>query len=108
MLELCPNGELLGQLKKAGSFDIPVAAFYAAEIVSALEYLHSQGIIHRDLKPENVLLDEHMHVKLTDFGTAKVIGTEKNGMRSYEHAKGVFQLDLTPSWALQNMFLLSC
>jgi serine/threonine protein kinase len=93
VLELCPNGELLGQLKKVGSFDVNVAAFYAGEIVLALEYLHANGIIHRyfylilslltqvkrDLKPENVLLDEHMHVKLTDFGTSKIIGTEKNG-----------------------------
>jgi 3-phosphoinositide dependent protein kinase-1 len=50
VLELCPNGELLGQLKKSGSLDEKCAAFYAAEIVNALEALHSDGIIHRDLK----------------------------------------------------------
>jgi 3-phosphoinositide dependent protein kinase-1 len=32
------------------------------------------------LKPENLLLDEAMHIKLTDFGTAKIIGTDRNGM----------------------------
>ena len=38
--------------------------YYAAEIVSALEVLHTQGIIHRDLKPENILLDRKYHVKI--------------------------------------------
>ena len=37
---------------------------YAAEIVSALEYMVSKGIIHRDLKPENILLDSDHHVKI--------------------------------------------
>lgn len=76
-MELASNGELLGQLKKLGTFSLECAAFYSAELVQALEYLHSRGIIHRDLKPENVLLDEKMHLKLTDFGTAKIIGNEE-------------------------------
>jgi len=72
VLELCRNGELLTQLKTVGNFDEHVAAFYCGELFNSLKYLHGCGVIHRDVKPENLLLDEGMHLKLTDFGTAKM------------------------------------
>jgi serine/threonine protein kinase len=50
-----------------------VAKFYAAEVLLALEYLHSRKIIYRSLKLENILLDGHGHLKLVDFAFAKVI-----------------------------------
>lgn len=45
--------------------------FYAAEILLALEVLHSHHIIYRDLKPENVVIEKEGHIKLIDFGFAK-------------------------------------
>ncbi|ORY76543.1 kinase-like domain-containing protein [Leucosporidium creatinivorum] len=72
VLELAKNGELLKWIKKFGSFHLPSARFYAAQILSAVEHMHSKGVIHRDLKPENILLDDKMRVKITDFGTAKL------------------------------------
>ncbi|KAG0719728.1 Protein kinase DC2 [Chionoecetes opilio] len=71
LFEYVCGGELFAYLRNAGKFPLPAATFYAAEIVSALEYLHSLNIVYRDLKPENLLLDKKGHLKITDFGFAK-------------------------------------
>ncbi|XP_043567580.1 3-phosphoinositide-dependent protein kinase 1-like isoform X2 [Chiloscyllium plagiosum] len=81
-LSYAKNGELLKYIRKQGSFDENCTRFYSAEIVSALEYLHEIGIIHRDLKPENILLSEDMHIRITDFGTAKVLSSDSTQARA--------------------------
>jgi len=67
------GGELFSYLRSAARFNSSTTFFYTAEIVSALEYLHSLSIVYRDLKPENLLLDKEGHLKITDFGFAKRI-----------------------------------
>ena len=73
VLDVASGGELLGVLKKLGTFDVECTKYYGAQILDTIDYMHSRGVIHRDLKPENVLMDDQMHVKITDFGTAKIL-----------------------------------
>lgn len=73
VMDYAAGGEVFSHLRKAGRFTNDVAKIYAAEIVLALEALHSRDIVYRDLKPENLLLDERGHIKITDFGFAKKV-----------------------------------
>ncbi|KAI4175075.1 MAG: hypothetical protein LQ348_006238 [Seirophora lacunosa] len=82
VLDLASNGELLGVLKRLTTFDEGCTKFYGAEILDTIDFMHARGVIHRDLKPENVLLDEHMHVKITDFGTAKLLDSLKDAQKT--------------------------
>lgn len=77
VMEFVNGGEIYFHLKRAKRFHEDLIRFYAAELVVALQYLHDQRIIYRDLKPENILLDSVGHIKLTDFGLAKILTTEK-------------------------------
>lgn len=82
VLDLCKGGELLGVLKRMATFDEECTKFYGAQILDAIDYMHRRGVIHRDLKPENVLLDSQMHVKVTDFGTAKILKSRQGSLNS--------------------------
>mmetsp|Transcript_45575 Transcript_45575/g.145420 ORF Transcript_45575/g.145420 Transcript_45575/m.145420 type:complete len:343 (-) Transcript_45575:43-1071(-) len=73
VFEYCSGGELfdLVRAQPGGRVSEEASRFYAAEIVLALEHLHSHGIVHRDVRLENVLLSEDGHAKLADFGGAR-------------------------------------
>jgi len=73
LLEYVEKGSLSGLLKQYKTLSADLARFYAAEIISALEFMHSKNIVHRDLKPDNILMTKDYHCKLTDFGEAKKI-----------------------------------
>lgn len=50
------------------------------EILEAFEYAHSKGIVHQDIKPSNIILQEDGHIKIMDFGIAKIVSeVNQNG-----------------------------
>ncbi|GLJ23604.1 hypothetical protein SUGI_0447040 [Cryptomeria japonica] len=75
VVDYCSGGDLNGLRRRQPEkiFSENVIRFYAAEIILALEHLHSVGIVYRDLKPENVLVQEDGHIMLTDFDLSAVL-----------------------------------
>ncbi|XP_014492723.1 probable serine/threonine protein kinase IRE [Vigna radiata var. radiata] len=72
VMEYLNGGDLYSMLRNLGCLDENMTRVYIAEVVLALEYLHSLNVIHRDLKPDNLLIGQDGHIKLTDFGLSKV------------------------------------
>mmetsp|Transcript_5409 Transcript_5409/g.14516 ORF Transcript_5409/g.14516 Transcript_5409/m.14516 type:complete len:473 (+) Transcript_5409:29-1447(+) len=69
VMEYCEGGEFFRILQKQPRCRLREEAvrFYTAEVILALEYLHSLGFIYRDLKPENIMMRLNRHLALTDF-----------------------------------------
>jgi Tol biopolymer transport system component len=71
ILELV-DGETLADIIARGPLPMDEALKLARQIAEALEAAHDKGIVHRDLKPANVKVTADGHVKVLDFGLAKV------------------------------------
>uniref|UniRef100_A0A7N8Y9B0 non-specific serine/threonine protein kinase n=1 Tax=Mastacembelus armatus TaxID=205130 RepID=A0A7N8Y9B0_9TELE len=83
VMEYANGGELFFHLSRERVFTEDRARFYGAEIVSALEYLHSRDVVYRDLKLENLMLDKDGHIKITDFGLCKEGITPEATMKTF-------------------------
>ncbi|XP_074905226.1 rho-associated protein kinase 2 isoform X1 [Buteo buteo] len=85
VMEYMPGGDLVNLMS---NYDVPEkwAKFYTAEVVLALDAIHSMGLIHRDVKPDNMLLDKYGHLKLADFGTCMKM--DETGMVRCDTAVG--------------------
>lgn len=73
------EGETLRTRLKRGPIPLRKAIEYGSQVVRALVAAHERGLVHRDLKPENIFLTNDGHVKLMDFGLAKLVRTEVAG-----------------------------
>lgn len=72
-LDYCPYGDLSEYLMNQddGILDEDEARFIIAQLILAVEHLHSLNIIYRDMKPENVLIGADGYIRLADFGLSK-------------------------------------
>ncbi|KAF8897682.1 hypothetical protein BD779DRAFT_1492082 [Infundibulicybe gibba] len=72
VMEYLNGGDCAALIKSLGCLPEEWTKNYIAEVVLGLEYLHQRGVVHRDLKPDNLLIDQHGHLKLTDFGLSRI------------------------------------
>lgn len=79
VLDYASNGELLTLIKNYGTLNEECTRHLGAQILDAIKNMHENGVVHRDIKPENILLDDNFRIKITDFGTAKLLEKRKNG-----------------------------
>jgi serine/threonine protein kinase/formylglycine-generating enzyme required for sulfatase activity len=72
VMELVPGGSVQDYLAKKGSPGWRAATKLVGEACKALQAAHEIGLIHRDIKPSNLMLTSDGHVKVADFGLAKI------------------------------------
>ena len=81
VMELLQGESLRSRLERCERLPLEQAAQILRQVASALQSAHEQGIVHRDLKPGNIFLCDRSpqpdHVKVVDFGIAKILGSAK-------------------------------
>ena len=69
------NGEDLNQkIKRNGPLSEKEITDVFSQTLSAFQYAHEKGIVHRDIKPSNIFILPNGHIKILDFGIAKLFG----------------------------------
>ena len=72
IMEYVKGQTLKEVIQEKGRLSAPVAVQITIRILSALQHAHQNGIIHRDIKPQNILVHADGHIKVADFGIARM------------------------------------
>ncbi|MGA2098872.1 MAG: serine/threonine-protein kinase, partial [Candidatus Acidiferrum sp.] len=89
-MELVEGKSLQAHLDGAQAFPLPRILRIMEQTCSALQFAHERNVVHRDIKPANIMLTADDTVKITDFGTAKIL--QFGTMQQTAHVMG------TPSY----------
>jgi len=76
VLEYISGNTLKDIIKEKGALNPNTAIQITIRILSALQHAHDNGIVHRDIKPQNVLVNTNGHIKVADFGIARITNTK--------------------------------
>lgn len=115
------NGEDLDQkIKRHGPLSQKEISDVFSQTLSAFQYAHEKGIVHRDIKPSNIFILSNGHVKILDFGIAKLFGQgnemtqtgtqmgtpiymspeQVKGDKSIDHRSDIYSLGVTMFFAI--------
>ena len=72
-MELVNGKSLQSMLDSGEKFPLTRLLRIMGQVCSALQFAHDNGVVHRDIKPANIMLSGDDSVKITDFGTAKIL-----------------------------------
>jgi serine/threonine protein kinase len=61
------------------------------EVADALAYVHRRGLVHRDLKPSNIMVDDHRHARIMDFGLVKSAAEAEDGITQAGRVVGTYR-----------------
>ena len=79
VMEYIRGKELKAAFDTGERFTLRESTRLMTELLEALDFAHNEGVVHRDIKPANVMVDHEGHVKLADFGVARISDPDRQG-----------------------------